>query len=88
MHNELILKKPSMDLTRIFEKQLSDRTITFHATYDLKSHGFNITEDDRISYELRFDPSNRSWFVTGEHQPSIPVEELARLVQASYGHFV
>ncbi|WKK58280.1 hypothetical protein [Sphingobacterium sp. BN32] len=77
-----------MDLTRVFEKQLSDRTITFQATYDLQSHGFNITEDNQISYELRFNPAERSWSVSGEYQPSIPVEELAKLVQESFGHFV
>lgn len=77
-----------MDLTRTFQKQFNDRLINICAQYDMKTHGFNIVEDDGISYQLHFDKEHRRWFIIGTQQPTVPVDDLAHWVQESYGYFL
>jgi len=77
-----------MELTRTFLKEYNNRQISIRAQYDMHTHGFQIVEDDVISYQLHFDPEHRRWFVSDDHKPTVPVDVLARWVQESYGYFL
>ena len=77
-----------MDLTRTFQYENNDQLINFHVTYDLKTHSFNIVEDDQINYILSYNAALKQWSATEDPAPSIPVPVLAELVQNSFGIFV
>lgn len=77
-----------MNLSRTFTQEVNGRTINFHVTYDLQTHFFNVVEDDQLSYTLQFNPETKAWTTSGRSEPSIPVSQLAQLVQQSFGVFV
>jgi hypothetical protein len=62
--------------------------VHFKATYNPQTHFFNVIEDDSHSYTLAFDPNTKVWTATGGQEPAIPVDQLALLVQKSFGVFV
>ncbi|MBE8722614.1 hypothetical protein [Sphingobacterium pedocola] len=78
-----------MDFNRKFEHHLDGRTIIFDVTYDPKTHFFTVLESgQQEAYHLKFNMSTRMWTTEDGPEPQVPVEELARLVQQSFGHFV
>lgn len=77
-----------MELNRTFTHMHQDREIRFSVTYDLNTHSFNVVEDDSINYMLTYNPATREWTTTEDPKPSIPVPELAQLVQQHFGVFV
>lgn len=77
-----------MNLSREFTQEVDGKTTKFHVTYDPVTHFFKVVEDDQASYSLVFDMTTRAWTTADGPEPSIPVLELARLVQQSFGVFV
>ena len=78
----------NMNLSRQFSLEVNGTPISFVATYNPMTHFFTITENESASYMLLFNPADRSWSTAEGPEPSIPVEELAKLVQQSFGVFV
>lgn len=74
-------------LSREFQKEVNGQVINFEATYNPQTHQFIVKENENYSYQLIFDMNNRNWSTVG-NEPSIPVQELATLVQQSFGVFV
>lgn len=77
-----------MDLNRTFTHTHMERDIKFSVTYDPQTHSFNVVEDDSKNYILNYNPATKSWTTTEDPMPSIPVNELAILVQQHFGVFV
>jgi len=77
-----------MDLNRTFTHDHMGRIIKFSVTYDPQTHSFNVVEDESINYLLSYNPSTKEWTTTEDPMPSIPVNELALLVQQSFGVFI
>ena len=77
-----------MDLNRTFTHNHMERMIKFSVTYAPKTHSFNVIEDDKINYLLFFNTSNKVWSTSEDPMPTIPVNELAILVQQNFGVFV
>jgi hypothetical protein len=78
----------SHNFNRQFSKEINGETTFFEVQYDPKTHHFTVTENTLVQYKLVFDPTFRTWTTTDGPEPSIPVEELATLVQQSFGVFV
>jgi hypothetical protein len=77
-----------MDLNRTFTHNHMDREIKFSVTYDPQTHSFSVVEDDSINYMLFYNPANKEWTTSEDPMPTIPVNELALLVQQNFGVFV
>ena len=78
-----------MDLNRKFEHQVGGKVVTFDVRYDPSTHHFNVLEDaNSISYRLIFTMQTRKWHIEDGPAASLSAEELALLVQKSYGMFV
>ena len=78
-----------MNFNRKFEQTIDGQQVLFDVTYDPATHHFNVLEEGKeIGYLLKYDMATRVWSTEGEGQPSLPAEELATLVQKSFGHFV
>lgn len=77
-----------MNLSREFTEEVNGKSIDFNVTYDPKTHFFAVVENNVSSYTLSFDPGTRTWKAAGDTEPSIPVDQLAHLVQKSFGVFV
>ena len=65
-----------------------DREIKFSVTYDPQTHSFSVVEADSINYMLFYNPANKEWTTSEDPMPTIPVNELALLVQQNFGVFV
>lgn len=78
----------NMNLSRKFSVEVNGATINFEAAYNPMTHFFTVTENESTSYMLLFNPEDRSWSTAEGPEPAIPVEELAKLVQQSFGVFV
>jgi hypothetical protein len=78
-----------MDFNRKFQHNVDGRTISFDVTYDPKTHFFTVLESgQQEGYHLKFDMNTRTWRTEDGPKPQIPVDELATLVQKSFGHFM
>lgn len=77
-----------MNLNREFTQEVDGKTINFKVSYDVQTHFFKVVEDDKPHYTLTFNASTREWTTVDGPEPSIPVDQLAHLVQKSFGVFV
>lgn len=77
-----------MSFNREFTHEVDGKPVTFSVTYNPETHFFKVVEDDKSHYILTFDPTTRRWKTTDGPEPSISVDELAHLVQKSFGVFV
>lgn len=78
-----------MNLNRKFQHRVGEGTIDFDVTYDLDKHNFVVLESgDTTGYRLAYDMESKTWRTLDGQSPSIPVAELALLVQQNFGHFV
>ncbi len=76
------------NLTREFELTQEDRTLQYKVDYDITSHSFNITENEKEPYRLVFHMETKTWSIQPEGAGSLPAEELAMHVQKSFGIYV
>lgn len=76
------------NLMRQFTQEVNGETIIFDVEYNPKTHHFTVTENTLVQYTLIFDPITRTWITTDGPEPSLPINELAALVQQSFGVFV
>ena len=76
------------NLMRQFTQEVNGETIIFDVQYNPKTHHFTVTENTLVQYTLIFDPTTRTWTTTDVPEPSLPINELAALVQQSFGVFV
>lgn len=77
-----------MNLSREFTARVGDQVVHFEAVYDPSAHFFTVTEDQTRTYKLLFDMESREWSTAEGPEPSVPVNELANMVQQSFGVFV
>jgi len=77
-----------MDLSREFTQEIDGGPIHFKVSYDPQTHVFKVVEDNKPHYTLTFNPTTREWTTIDGPEPSIPVDQLAHLVQKSFGVFV
>ncbi|MBD1426872.1 hypothetical protein [Sphingobacterium arenae] len=77
-----------MNLSREFTQEVNGTTISFQVTYNPRTHFFAVVENQEIHYTLVFDPATKEWMTKDGPQPAIPVDQLAQLVQKSFGVFV
>ena len=78
-----------MNFRRTFQHKVDDKVINFDVTYSPKTHFFEVYELGQSDpYFLSFDMQTRDWKITDGPAPSIPVDELALLVQKEFGFFV
>ncbi|MBD1433630.1 hypothetical protein H8B06_12395 [Sphingobacterium sp. DN00404] len=77
-----------MNLSREFTQEVNGTTINFQVTYNPQTHFFAVVEDEDIHYTLGFNPATKEWTTKDGPQPAIPVDQLAQLVQKSFGVFV
>jgi len=77
-----------MNLSRAFTEEVEGRLIHFNVTYNPATHFFDVVEDGQARYTLTFNPATRTWATVDGSEPSIPVDQLAHLVQESFGVFV
>lgn len=76
------------NLMRQFTQEVNGETIIFDVQYNPKTHHFTVTENTLVQYTLIFDPTTRTWTTIDGPEPSLPINELAALVQQSFGVFV
>lgn len=77
-----------MNLSREFTQEVDGKSVNFNVSYDPQTHFFRVIEDDKPHYILAFNPSTREWTTSDGPEPTIPVDQLAHLVQKSFGVFV
>lgn len=77
-----------MNLSREFTQEIDGKTVNFNVSYDPQTHVFKVVEDNKSHYTLTFNPTTREWTTVDGPEPSIPVDQLAHLVQKSFGVFV
>lgn len=77
-----------MNLSREFTQEVDGKSVNFNVTYNPETHFFNVVEDDKSHYTLTFNPTTREWKTADGPEPSISVDQLAHLVQKSFGIFV
>lgn len=78
-----------MDLNRKFQHEVNGNTVEFDVTYNPQTHFFDVFESgQREGYLLKFDMQTRKWSIDGSDSAQLPADELAILVQKSFGHFV
>lgn len=77
-----------MNLSREFTQEVDGKPVDFSVTYNPETHFFRVVEDDGPSYILTFSPTTKEWKTTDGPEPAISVDELAHLVQKSFGVFV
>lgn len=78
----------NMNLSRAFTKEVDGRAVQFIATYNPQTHFFDVVEDGDTSYVLMFNPATKAWTTSEGAEPALPVDQLAQLVQQSFGVFV
>lgn len=76
------------NLSREFTARVGDQIVRFEAVYDPTAHFFTVTEDQTRTYKLLFHMETRKWSTAEGPEPSVPVEDLAKMVQQSFGVFV
>lgn len=77
-----------MNLSRQFTQEVDGKPVNFNVTYNPETHFFTVVEDNKSSYTLSFNLSTREWKTADGPKPSVPVDQLAHLVQKSFGVFV
>lgn len=77
-----------MNLSREFTQEVSGKEVHFHVTYNPQTHFFTVIEDETATYTLSFNMQTREWKSSDGPEPSLPVDQLAVLIQKSFGVFV
>lgn len=77
-----------MDLSREFTQEVNGMIINFQVTYDPRTHFFTVVENQDVHYTLGFNPTTKEWTTKDGPEPAIAVDQLAQLVQKSFGVFV
>ncbi|NQD70568.1 hypothetical protein HP439_07535 [Sphingobacterium shayense] len=78
-----------MNFNRKFQHTVNGELIDFDATYNPQTHDFRIIDSGREEeFDLSFDLESRVWSIKDGKSSSLPVDELATLVQQNFGMFV
>ncbi len=78
-----------MNFRRTFQHKVDDSVIDFDVSYNPKTHFFEVYESGQSApYHLIFNMQTREWKTADGPSPSIPVDELALLVQKEFGYYV
>lgn len=77
-----------MNLSREFTQEINGKEVHFQVNYNPQTHFFTVIEDGAATYTLSFNMETREWKSSEDPEPSLPVDQLALLIQKSFGVFV